>query len=169
MQHERFPATYQCPTVLYLLELGAGRCYLADMLRWIRQRRTLIASLLMVALLPLLATVGPSLVWCISADGHSAIETTHQPHAGHAAHDVSAALGEHCADIAWGVPATVLRSASAATADPSPARACWFGSDSAALTAPSTCAERRADPPVGGDVDRLAHRPEHLSTVILRV
>lgn len=47
------------------------------MLDWIRHIRAFIATLAMVAFLPWAVFGGQALVWCVGADGHSAIEQDH--------------------------------------------------------------------------------------------
>lgn len=50
------------------------------MYQWIRQRRRWIATILLVALFPCVVAAGQPLVWCIGADGHSAVEKIHATH-----------------------------------------------------------------------------------------
>ena len=134
------------------------------MLAWIRQRRTGIATLLLVVLLPVTVVMGPSLVWCFGADGHSGIEAPHRPHAAHGLDNVTAVDADLCTDIVWGTPATVLHS----TSDQIAAPASWFGGGS------TLASVEREDSGNGlplevGPHDRLPRPLEHLRTVILRV
>lgn len=134
------------------------------MLDWIRQRRTWIATFLLVALLPFTAVMGQSLVWCFGADGHSGIEAPHQPHAAREPNNIASVGAELCTDIVWNAPTTVLGS----TPTQPPVPACWFGGKlSLTLTEGD---EKQSDQPSKAiRHENLPHQLEHLRTVILRV
>ncbi|MBX9925536.1 MAG: hypothetical protein K2Y05_04195 [Hyphomicrobiaceae bacterium] len=92
------------------------------MLNWIRHIRAFIATLAMVAFLPWAVFGGQALVWCVGADGHSAIEqvhdagelaeaanvATHETTVGRAAPDcndfeiASVTTGRHSPLVVWG-------------------------------------------------------------------
>lgn len=164
VQQARISTPLKDAVVVCPLEFGAGRCYLPCMFDWIRQRRTWIATLLLVVLLPVTAVMGQSLVWCFGADGHSGIEAPHRPHAAHVFHNVTAVDAELCADIIWGAPATVLRS----TSDQIPTPAHWFGGDTPPILVECETSEN-VTPFALGTRDRVPRPLEHLRTVILRV
>jgi hypothetical protein len=145
------------------------------MLAWIRHLRSFIATVTMVALLPWALAGGQALVWCVGADGHSAIEQAHDAGelalaANEAAH--KAAVGSaapDCTDFEIASLTIGRHSPLMVAGTPGDIQQTWFmNAHASRLQLPAVLDVK---PPLiwGARPDTLAHHLAHQRTVILRV